>query len=385
MKRGLLLAPVLAISCAQLLSYDDYQAKTADIDSGIAPGDSSSEVATDSDVPTGPARPPERPTGDKKPSGTGKTLWLAVKHYHLGEQNLDNTYAPDAFRYWGFDLDHVCTSLEDAKANIGTCRRNADAPQDVLLDGDRCRDNNFGQHVVPLIHAYSADFEARLDEGILAGNNTWILRIDDLDPGADDPYAPAKLYRATSTKGKSVPKWDGSDVRSILADSLVDGVDLDKPVNDFVGGYVKGNVWVSGEPSKVALVTPVTGDLAIRMVLDGMIMTFEIDAAHTTGGRGMVGGGIPFASFEDFVRPVAAGAGFCPGSPLYDGLLKNVQRMPDLVAGAPNLQDTSKDCDALSIGIGFDLAPVQPVTEIVPPTPPTPTKCDDAGVPTDGG
>jgi hypothetical protein len=384
MKRAWLLAPLCTVACAQLLSYDDYQARSVETDSGVSPSETSSEVATDADVDTGPARPPERPSGEKKPSGTGKTLWLAVKHYHLGEQNLDNVYAPDAFRYWGFDVDHVCTSLDDAKANIGTCRRSTDARQDVLLDGDRCRDNNFGQHVVPLIHAYSADFEARLNEGVLSGNNTWVLRIDDLDPGADDAYAPAKLYRSTSTKGESLPKWDGTDVRAILSDSLIDR-DFEKPINDFPTGYVKGNVWVSGDPTIVDLVMPVTGDLSSKMQIDGMVMAFEIDAAHTTAGRGMVGGGIPFSSFEEFVRPVAAGAGFCPGTPLYDGLLKNVQRMPDLVAGAPNLQDINKPCDALSIGIGLDLTAVQPSTEIVDPVPPPPGKCDDAGVPSDGG
>jgi hypothetical protein len=57
-----------------------------------------------------------------------------------------------------------------------------------------------------------------------------------------------------------------------------------------------------------------------------------------------------------------------------------VQRFPDVVIGAPNLQDTTVQCDGLSLGLAFDVAPIQPVTEIVDPPPPTPDPCSDAGV-----
>jgi hypothetical protein len=376
MKRLLLAMPLLGLACAKILSYDDYSAKP-EVDAAPAIDTSPGEAAVDS----GPAsaRTPPRPEGERKPSGKGKTLWLAVKRYHFGEQNLDGVYAKDAFRYWGFDVDSVCTSVKDSEGNVGTCKRAPMGAPNALVDGDDCRDNNFGQFVVPIIHTYSSDFETNLNDGIYAGTVTWILRIDDLDDGPDDPYAPAKIYRSTDLKGKITPKWDGTDVRSVLSDSVV-GHDLDHAVNELTGGYVKGNVWVAGDPQSQALIMPVSPEVTVQLAIDGMLMTVGLDAAHTTANAGMIGGGVFFPKFEDFLRPLLARAGVCQDSPIYQGLLTNTGRTVDLVAGEPNLQNTEKTCDTLSVGIGLVFAAVQPVTEIVDPPPPAPTACDDAGV-----
>ena len=66
---------------------------------------------------------------------------------------------------------------------------------------------------------------------------------------------------------------------------------------------------------------------------------------------------------------------FCPGTPIYDSLLSSVRQYPDLVADAPNLQDINVTCDALSVGIGFEVVPMQPVTNVAAPPPPGPTAC----------
>jgi hypothetical protein len=375
MKRLLLAVPFFALACAKLLSYDEYAARP-ETDGG-AGVDGAGEAAIDSAPPA--ARPPLRPEGERKASGKGKTLWLAVKRYHFGEQNLDGVYAKDAFRYWGFDLDSICTSAKDSEGNVGTCKRAPMGGANVLVDGDDCRDNNFGQFVVPIVHTYSADFEQNLNDGIFAGTVTWILRIDDLDDGPDDAYAPAKLYRTTDVKGVTTPKWDGSDVRQVLSDSVV-GHDIDHAVNEFASGYVRNHVWVAGDPQSQALIMPVSPEVTVTLSMEGMLMTVALDDAHTTGRDGMIGGGVFFPKFEDFLRPLLARGGICADSPIYQGLLTNTGRTVDLVAGAPNLQDTTKTCDTLSVGIGLVFSAVKPVTEIVDPPPTPPTKCDDAGV-----
>ncbi|MGZ3454610.1 MAG: hypothetical protein ACXWUG_03760 [Polyangiales bacterium] len=376
MKRALVSAPILLVACAKLLSYDDYSERPAATADTSVQTDSADEAAVDAALIT--AHPPARPEGERKPSGKGKTLWLAVKRYHFGEQNLDGVYAKDAFRYWGFDIDNVCTSAKDSADNVGTCKRHPMGTPNVLTDGDDCRDNNFGQFVVPIIHTYSANFEQNLNDGIFAGSVTWILRIDDLDDGPDDAYAPGKLYRTTNEKGAITPKWDGTDVRAILSDSVVGG-DVDHSVNELTGGYVKGNVWVAGDPQAQALIMPVAEDLQVKLSMQGMVMTAELDPAHGTANRGMIGGGVPFTLFEEFLRPLLARAGVCSGSPIFEGLLANTERTVDLVANEPNLQNTEKTCDTLSIGIGVVFSAIQPVTQLVDPLPTPPTKCDDAG------
>jgi hypothetical protein len=378
----IVVAPLTFGACSQLLAYDDYRERPLDgsVDSGAVVTDSF--VGETNDAEPGPARPPARPAGSQTPSGSGKTLWVAVKRMYVGSQTSLGMNSPTAWREFGFDLDSICTSQEDSIKNVGTCRRHAEANQDFLVDGDGCRDNNFGHHVVPLLVVSSEGFEQRLNEGIFEGSNTWLIRIDDLDDGPDDAYAPAKLYRAASAKGGGL-KWDGTDVRKVLSDSVVDR-DLNKPIADFSGGYVKDNVWVSGDPAVRQIVLPVSDVLFVTMNLEAALFTLALDAGHKSATRGHLGGAIPMRSIEELLSPIATSSGFCKGTSLYNSLLRNVQRFPDVVIGAPNLQDTTQECDGMSIGLAFDVTTVQPVTEVVDPPPGKPDPCTDAGPPDTG-
>ncbi len=66
---------------------------------------------------------------------------------------------------------------------------------------------------------------------------------------------------------------------------------------------------------------------------------------------------------------------YCPGNPIFVSLLKTLQQFPDLVADAPNLQDEKVTCDALSIGVGYEVVAIQPVTSVVAPPPPPTNPC----------
>jgi len=373
---GLIVAAPIAIgACAQLLSYDDYRERPATVaDVGTT---SDGSIAETPDAELGPARPPPRPAGPATPSGKGKTLWVAVKRMYVGSTTLSGMTSPNGWKEMGFDLDGVCTSHDDSVKNVGTCRRAPEANQDFLVDGDRCRDNNFGHHVVQLLVVSSEGFEARLNEGIFEGGNTWIIRIDDLDDGPDDPYAPARLYRSSSM-AKNTVKWDGTDVRTILSDSVLDR-DLSKSKTDFLSGYVKDHVWISGDPTLREIVLPVSESMYVTLQLEATVFTLGLNPDHAAATRGHLGGAIAISSIETLIRPIATGAGFCPGTSLYNSLLRNVQRFPDVVIGAPNLQDTTVQCDGMSMGLAFDVANVQPVTALVDPPPPKPDPCTDAG------
>jgi hypothetical protein len=86
------------------------------------------------------------------------------------------------------------------------------------------------------------------------------------------------------------------------------------------------------------------------------------------------------------MKPVAFGLGLCPGDATYDQVIAGVAQGADLVFGAPQLQDPTRDCDAMSIGIAITMAPAAPPTTVVPSPPPAPDPCtaSDAGV-TDAG
>lgn len=375
------LGGALTAACAQILSYDDYSERGADSSIDDTRATETTTVTDTSDSGPTIARPPGRPTGEAKPSGKGKTLWLALKHMYVGTTDSFGKTSAEGWKEWGFDLDNVCTSLEDSIGNVGTCRRPVEAKQDFLLDGYGCRDNNFGRHVVALLNLSSDGFETRLNEGLLQGNSTWIIRLDDVDDGADDAYAPAKLYRADGSKSAGF-KWDGTDVRKVLTDSLRER-DLEKPSAEFLGGYLRGNVWVSGEPELKTIALPLSASTFAPLVLEAARISLVLDAAHKNGTKGVIAGALPVKTIDSLLAPVAKSSGFCPETSLYKSLLRSVQRFPDVVIGAPNLQNLAVECDGISLGLGFDVAPIQPVTELVDPPRSEPDPCTDGGVDSD--
>ena len=376
----MLAAAASLAACAQLLSYDDYRERVADtntsFDSGVSVETNIEEtVAEVADTGPPPHRVPTRPAGEPIASGAGRTLWLGVRRYRLGTMDPSGGPAEHAWKMYGYDLDEVCTGPLESKENTGTCRRPMSAQQDSILDGLRCRDNNFGRHIGALVRASMPEAEDTLNDTVGNGTSTWILRIDDVDNGANDPYAPGMLYRTADERTTTPPKWDGNDVRTILSDSLIER-DLGKPVLAFAKGFISNNTWVSGEPASARIMLPISRDVFITLNTQNAVFSLDLDDKHETGRNGILAGVLAVTDIDGILRPIAASAGFCPGSSLYDSVLKAAAKAPDVVLGAPKLQNVSLTCDGISLGVGFEVIPVKPSTAIIDPLPPRPSGCD---------
>jgi hypothetical protein len=377
-----------SVACAQVLGYDDYRARQGEdrveIDSAIEDTyvDTFVEEVGGDAEDSGPAphRIPARPEGAATPSG-GKTLWLGVRTYRLGAVDPDGLGSDEeAWKTNGYDLDELCTDSRASVENIGTCQRPEGAMQDSLIDGDGCRDNNFGRHVGTLIRVSAPDSEKTLNEAVANGSSTWILRLLDVDASGDDAYAPGALYRASDLRALGeVMKWDGTDERPVVRDSVLDD-DLARPLISFPNAYIRDSVWVSGAPHKLVLTVPVTASIFITMPLESAVLTLSLNDARDNGVHGVIAGVVPASEMETLLKPIADNAGICPGTSLYKTMLNQASRMPDVVIGAPKLQDTTRRCDGVSAGMSFEVGPVKPPTELVDPPPPRALRCgDDAG------
>ncbi len=367
-------APIAA--CAQLLSYDDYRGRDgAPADTGVAET-SVEDTAVDAGPPP-PARAPSRPSGPAVASGTGKTLWLAVRTYSYGLTDSSGKVSDTAWKSYGYDLDEVCTGERDSIENLNTCRRPAGAEQDSLIDGERCRDNNFGRNVGGIL-GLIPDAEKSLNDLVLSGSTTWLLRIDDVDPSNDDAFAPGALYRSSDDRMTTPPLWDGNDDRGVQSDSLVDG-DLNRPILAFPRGFISDGVWVSGDPTQLAVIAPISSVGFFPLHLESAFITLELDAARTTGAHGLLVGALPASEIQPTFDPIADFFRVCPGTSAYDNTLANLREMPDLVIGAPKLQDLERTCDGASTAVAFEVSPIKPVTRVVPPLPPRKPRCGDAG------
>jgi len=378
------LAPAMAAiaalgACSTILGYDGLTARddTPVIDTST-PIDTAEEVADVADDSGSGFHPRPRPPGDPKPSGKGKTLWLQTKQVMFGTLDATGKDSSDAWKDIGFDLDGTCTGPAESAGDIGTCKKAPGAEADALVDGNSCRDNNFAGKLMQQVKF--ARFEETTNKSVLAGNNAWILVLDDLDDGEDDPYVPARLYKAALWPGFSTggppPKFDGTDIRKVTADSLVDGISVNKPKTTFPKGYLSKNVWVSGEPAKLDLTLPLDST-NLTMPLTAGLMSVGIAPDHKTGGQGVITGAIPIALAKPLLDPIAKSIGVCPGSPFYDALLNTVQKYVDVVIESPTLQDPTVTCNGMSIGIGFVVAPIQPVTSSIDEPPNAVDKCKD--------
>ncbi|MGZ3418909.1 MAG: hypothetical protein ACXVEF_00390 [Polyangiales bacterium] len=370
-------------ACAQLLSYDDYQGREPSVDATTpdTSAEASVDGAGDAETGTTPVRVPARPTASATASGKGKTMWLAVRKFKLASVDLTRAVKDeDAWKTFGFDLDGRCTSLDDSIANRDTCIRPSTASGASLVDGDGCRDNNFGHHIGALLRSAAPDTEPALDARVDAGQRTWVLRIDDVDVG-DDGYAPASLWGVRDERPYGVKMlWDGSDVRMAAGESVIDG-DLEKPLVVFPKGYVSGDSWVSGEGDDETFILPMTNDYLVPMHLQNAAFVIALEPDRSNGHQGTLVGALDQPAMEAMIKEIVRYAGSCPDSLLYKTALTSSLAACDLSTGAPSLQDPTKTCDALSFALGVDVRTVQPLTAVAPPrTPPVdPCAPKDAG------
>ncbi|MBL8716665.1 MAG: hypothetical protein JNL79_11750 [Myxococcales bacterium] len=368
----LLLGLSLGVGCAQLLGWDELQVGASDATTD-APSEGAVDTgAADAEAGVSSARWPDRPPGATT-SGGGKTLWWVAKRIYFGTLNHDGAATPEAWREWGYDLDGRCTGTADLSGPT-TCKAVSDPS--VLLDGDLCRDNNFGARFLGLLVAGTkSSFESDTVTSLLGGSATWVLKLEDVGEGDDDPYVPGAFYVTTSTD--TPPKFDGTETRDILADSVIGG-DLGTPVTRFEKGYLRGGTWVSGELGPATLRIPFGGKGSAPLGFSAMVMTTRLSTDRTKAGGGVLAGVMSVPAFEAFLSPIAADAKICPGEPLYKSIVGAIARYPDLSLGAPSLQDPTRTCDGVSMGLGFELAPILPPTRVVALPPPA-SNCGDAG------
>jgi hypothetical protein len=329
-----------------------------------------------------PIVPPSRP--DVPHTAGGTTRWYALKASHLGVTNrTTGQLDPDGWRAYGFDLDGRDTTADDSIANRGTCTRRPGALTRFLQDGDGGIDDNFGQHVMPAVRSFKSDVESFLDDAIAAGKFTLLLRLDGVS-AANDPHVPGALYLASAfAGGASRPTFTEADHWPIDPTSLADGASIDAPKVTFPDGYVAGGVWVSGSLG--------AGTLDLGLLVGGTDGPLPIESPVIAvplgdlgqSGQGTIAGAIATESLKVGLTPVARRLGICPGGNVYDSVVSTLSLAADLVSGAPHLQDTSVECDAISVGIGFDLAPTGAPSGVGPqPAPPAPDQCTttaDAG------
>jgi hypothetical protein len=323
---------------------------------------------------------------------SGVTRWFVLREVHVTSEGKKDS--ADAWRHIGLDLDHRNTQGDDAATSTNTCRRAAGSATCVLVDGAGGIDNNFGAWLMATMKSFFCAEDADANANLAAGNENLLLRVANVVDG-DEADAPGALYETGALAG--TPRFDGSEAWPVVSTSLLDGVDLGRPVVTFPDGYIAGGTWVSG-PASARFDVPFhwaagfndawlglntcAHDSTVRFAapVDAGVVTFRF-----ADGVGTLAGAMDVTSALPALAELMEGHGVCPGEAYFDQMVRTMTQTVDLVLGAPDLQDTTRDCDAMSIGVAVTMAPAAPPTAVVPPPPPPPDPCSSPDAGADAG
>jgi len=333
------------------------------------------QPAIGTDAATLPAKP-----NAPGASGSAATV-LAISKLYFGDTDRSGRASSSAWQTYGLNIDGKVTGWD--ATNVCTLASGASVCTQV--DGKGGVDNSFGENIVPIILTLDDMFASDANGSIEHGGGTMLLQLDAL--GSSDSYSllPGALYRAMPTE--QPPRWDGTDIRDVDDVSLVGG-DISKPLALLPDGYMNDRFWVGGLSSGAAYfdvqAMSGTGAFLPPIPLHHVQVAMRIAPGNGSATSGVLSG---VARTADVVAWFQLWAGtisttLCAGS-AFQSIAAQFEQMSDIMADGTN--EPGKQCDGISVGLGFDAVAVQlgkPAATV-----PIGNPCADGGVSTtsDGG
>jgi hypothetical protein len=326
--------------------------------------------------------PPTAPEGAAACADPGSTQ--AVNELFLGDTKRDGT--PDPTNGWktlGYNLD----GLKSLKTSTNLCKpRAGGSAAAVYPDGTEGIDNSFGKNILPIILGLASDLSTTANESIQKGEFTLMLDLSKL--GRDCTGASAKLFAGTqlvdSMGMEIVPKFDGTDEWPVSPDLLNNPMDPTSSKIVFPQAYVAGNTWVSGTKGTVSLQLSISG-FTVSLDIQNAYVTLDLADGNASGTNGTIAGVLDTEQLVSQIGKVAAAfdTSFCdPESPTLVSILNQLRQASDIMKDGS--QDPSKECDGISIGLGFNTKAVK-LGPVAKPGAPPPDPCGAGGAGGGGG
>ncbi len=285
-------------------------------------------------------------------AGDGAGFVYAVNKLFLGETDRNGSPKSDAWEDYGYDLDGKIST----KTSTDLCKPRPGAiPASVRQDGKGGVDNSFGKNLIPIIASLAQNPSSTVNENILAGDFTVITRIDTLGAGPDYRELPAQLY--VGSKLGMAAKFDGSDVWPVIPELLSDPTDIDSSLVKFPKSYVSAHTWVSGTPTPLDLTISVAG-FALTLKISKAVISMDLDADRKGTSNGIIAGVIPVEELISELKKVAGSfsAELCTGN-TFESIAEQIRQASDIMDDGT--QNPTKECNAISIGLGFESKAIQ--------------------------
>ncbi len=285
-------------------------------------------------------------------------IGFAVRKLFFGETDRSGTKSPDAWKAYGRDIDGVDTT----NAGTETCKRVAGASASSVLDGPGGLDNAFGRNILSLLEPFAPTPSKNITVSIEAGARTPMIQLIDWKGGDATPVVSRFVY----AEAGALPKWDGSDEREVTHAS---------PENVFANGTLQGGAFTSGSGlGSFLLEVAGLGPVALTVPVKGLRVTMKLSSDGTTATEGIISGVI---AEKDLEEAIAKNAGafnqdLCSGSTI-EGFRSAIKQSADILMDGT--QDPTKECDGITIGLGFEAVLVTVGDQITTPDPATPDPC----------
>jgi hypothetical protein len=318
--------------------------------------------------------PPSIPEGAAACADPATTQ--AVNKLFLGDTDRNDTPNPtNGWKKYGFNLD----GLVSTKTSKNLCKpRAGGTAAAVYPDGEDGIDNSFGKNILPIILGLASDLSTTANKSIADGDFTIMLDIS--KTGKDCTGAAGKLFagaKLVDAMGMAVmPKFDGSDTWPVSPELLTDPMDPTSSKIMFKEAYIAGNTWVSGTKGTVSLQLSISG-FTVSLDIQNAFVTVDLNGK--TGTNGTIAGVLDTEQLVSQISKVAAAfdTSFCdPESPTLVSILNQLRQASDIMRDGT--QDPSKECDGISIGLGFDTAAVT-LGPVAKPGDPPPDPCAGGG------
>jgi hypothetical protein len=304
------------------------------------------------------------------PCGSGEDVVLAMNGILLGDRDPDGTPNPtNGWKQYGANID----GLVSDKTSTGLCKPAAGgSPAAVYPDGYNGIDNSFGKNILPIMLGLASDLSTQMNLNIVSGEITYMLSIANLGTQA------ACSTQSTLYQGAPLgmpPLFDGSDVWPIDPASLANPPDPASVKNVFLqSGITQSDFYDSGFEANFEVIFPVSG-LPMKLPIHHARFQMQLDADHQGATAGQISGIIDTEELVAAITLVAASfdESFCdPKSPTLQSILNQMRQASDIMKDGT--QDPTKECDGISIGLGFTMKTVK-LGPVAAPAPPPPNPC----------
>lgn len=316
-------------------------------------------------------QPPARPEGNATTDTSERTF--AVNTLKLGTNN--------EWKKLGYNIDGKVST----GSSKDVCKPVPGGPTSPHQDGDNGIDNSFGANVLPILLPLQQDLPQLASKALENGSFTIMIQTKGLAAGAtaDATGLSGQLFAGGrySDDGDgglgAPPAFDKSTDWPVLP-AILNGSDVASGSKiKFANSYVSEGTFVTGDRLTVSLNLNFSGiqlDLSVRNaiitmkpsgsdmndgIISGYLDTKEISAAITkVGGR--------------------LSTQFCGGTAI-DSFIQNLQYSSDMLSDGTTSAD--RECDAISIGLGFTAKEIANPTKVAPAGGDSPDPClGDAGL-----